>query len=343
MDIKHLRYFVGIADAGSLMKAAERLHVAQPALSVHLSNLEAELGVQLVERSSRGIRLNENGRMLYERAVAILRYHGEAIMALKQRKIAPSGTVTIGMPSSMPELIAPRLHAAMRAELPDVNLYLIDASSSALFDWLQAGKIDFALLFNLPENVGLVTTPLFIDDFCLVGQFASDEAYGTIDFERVFDYPLVVTSRTTAWRKILEDEAAKRNRSFSIQFETESFIASRAIAVAGQAYPILPWSSIMADCINGRVQVRRLVNPDMRGVLSIAHLDNQLLTVAQQAVHDVFLRIVKDIQATYQLDLVGSAPFETRKVCPNSLFAKPAFRPAGGFDRDELLPTALVP
>jgi hypothetical protein len=54
MDIRHMRYFVGVADAGSMIKASERLHVAQPSLSVHITNLEIELGVKLMQRSNRG-------------------------------------------------------------------------------------------------------------------------------------------------------------------------------------------------------------------------------------------------------------------------------------------------
>ena len=322
MDIKHLRYFVGIAEAGSLMKAAERLHVAQPALSVHLSNLEAELGVQLVERSSRGVRLNENGQLLYERAVAMLRYHTEAIMALKQRKTAPAGPVSIGMPSSLPELIAPHLHAAVHEELPEVNLYLLDASTSAIYDWLQTGKIDFAVMFNIPENVGFTLTPLFIEDYCLVGHFPGDETFGTIDFERVFDYPLVMPSQTTAWRKILEEEAARRSRSFSVSLETESFGALRAIAMAGHGYAVLPWSSVHADCIDGRLQARRIVNPDMRGLMSIACLNNKLMTAAQQAVHDLLVRTIKRISDSLHLDIPGAIDSPARKVCPSSLFAR---------------------
>lgn len=326
MDIKHLRYFVGIAEAGSLMKAAERLHVAQPALSVHLSNLEAELGVQLVERSSRGVQLNENGQLLYERAVAMLRYHTEAIMALKQRKTSPAGSVSIGLPSNLPELIAPRLHAAVREELPEVSLYLLDASTSAIYDWLQTGKIDFACLFNIPDNVGFATTPLFIEDYCLVGQFADDEQFGLVDFDKVFDYPMVCTTHTTSWRKILEEEAAKRNRSFSIRFETESFSALRAIAMAGESYAILPWSAVRNDCVQGRVQVRRIVNPDLRGLVSIACLNNKLMTAAQQAVHDIFVRTVKQISDEFQLD-VAAGILPTRKVCPSSLFTRPVNQP----------------
>ncbi len=73
MDIKTLRYFVAIVDYGSLTKAAEIVHVAQPALSQQLTALEAELGVQLLQRSSKGIALTSAGMVLYRHACEILR------------------------------------------------------------------------------------------------------------------------------------------------------------------------------------------------------------------------------------------------------------------------------
>lgn len=175
MDIKHLRYYVGIAEAGSLMRAAERLAITQPALSVHLANLEDQLGVKLVDRTSRGITLTESGAVFYERAVAVLQHHADAILSFRNRNTAPRGSVSIGLPSSLPEMIAPRLYRAMKEALPEISLYVLDASSAAIYDWLQNGKIDFAVLINFPNNVGFKLTQLFVDDYCLVGRSNGDD------------------------------------------------------------------------------------------------------------------------------------------------------------------------
>src|SRR3546814_3270606 len=107
MDLRHLRYFVGMVEAGSLVKASERLHVAQPALSVHLSNLEVEFGTQLVIRRNRGIVTTEDGALLYERAVLMLRYHQEALHAIQAPKTKPKGRVAHGGASTHPGMIIP--------------------------------------------------------------------------------------------------------------------------------------------------------------------------------------------------------------------------------------------
>src|SRR3546814_4646477 len=85
MEIRQLRYFVAMAEAGSLAKASERLNISQPALSVHLANLEAELGTTLVTRSNRGVELTEDGKLLLDRAIVLLRYHRDPERARKDQ------------------------------------------------------------------------------------------------------------------------------------------------------------------------------------------------------------------------------------------------------------------
>lgn len=318
MDIKHLRYFVAMAESGSLMKAAERLHVAQPALSVHLSNLEMELGMTLFERSNRGIALTEEGRILYERATGLIDYYNNEILAMKRGKSVPAGHVTLGLPSTMPGIFAPHLYHAMREQLPEVSLYLLDASTAALFEWLQDGKIDFAALFNIHEDAIITLSPLFMEDCWLIGRFDETEDGTDIPFHRVFDYPLTLPGRSTSWRKILDEQAEALGRTLSSAFETDSYAALRALAQSGECYSILPRSSIMQDHLEGIVKARRIVEPEMHGLLSLANLKSTELTHTQKAARDVLIATIRKVAA--QLGL-GTGKTTIPKVYPSSLFA----------------------
>jgi LysR family nitrogen assimilation transcriptional regulator len=320
MDIKHLRYFVGIAEAGSLMKAAERLSIAQPALSVHLANLEEDLGTRLVERTNRGIILTESGAAFYERAVALLQHHAESILAFKKHRFAPAGSVSVGMPSSLPALVVPQLYRAMREEYPDISLYLLDASSAAIYEWLQAGKIDFAVLTNFPENVGFQLTPLFFEDYCVVGRANGETVQPEIRFAEVFDRPLAVPSWATAWRKLIEEQAVQHGKALQAHFESESCTALRALALSGECDVMLPYSAVQADCEAGLLTTRRIIEPDLTGLYSLAHLNNKLMTPAMSAVHDL---IVREVRALHGEADIERRAMSVRKLCPSSLFAKP--------------------
>src|SRR5262245_19763197 len=101
MELRQLRYFVGVAEAGSLLKASSRLHVAQPALGQQVAALEDELGSKLFERSSRGMSLTEAGRTFLEHAKAVLANVERARAAVRETAAVPRGEVVIGFPTTI--------------------------------------------------------------------------------------------------------------------------------------------------------------------------------------------------------------------------------------------------
>ncbi len=312
MDIRQLRYFVGIADCGSLMKASERLHVAQPALSVHLSTLETQLGVTLMRRSSRGVELTAEGRELYDRATTLLRYYRETIESVKSHRSRASGTVSLGMPSSCSPLLVPELYRRVRAELPDVSLYITDASTAMLYEWLIDGRIDFAVLFSVPDDAHIDSTPLLIEEFCLVSRADGKPYAPTIDFDDIFDLPLVLSCRSTTWRKILDDVAERNGKRLQAPLETESVSVIKSVVQSGEACGLLPASSVQAERLDGRFRVQRIVKPEIRGVRSLVCLRSVQPTPAMRAVRDLLIDIVKRNGVTWDRD----GEFDPSRVTP---------------------------
>ena len=318
MELRHLRYFVAMAETGSLMKASERLHVAQPALSVHLANLEAELGVTLVTRSRRGVELTEHGEFLYTRALDMLRYHQDSISGLKARRSKPHGRVTVGLVSTLPPLLVPDLLRAVKAQLPDVTLYIVDASTSALYEWLTDGRIDMVVLFNLPEAPELEIIPVFSDHFYLCGKpGANTDTH--IEFEDLVDLPLALPSVSTTWRQALEEAAERRGVTFAPVIETESSQTLRLLASLGECHAVLPGSGVYHDVQAGRLQARRVVNPDMAGMMSVARLASKPLTGAQTQVREILVEVARKVGRDMDLTVEPPPPL-IRRTTPTLLF-----------------------
>ena len=103
MDIRQLRYFIAIVEARSFSRAAEQLHVAQPALSQHVLAMEAELGVALLYRGARGVVPTEEGLRLLDRAQAIQAQLAALHDHVRGREARPSGEVRFGMPGTVSE------------------------------------------------------------------------------------------------------------------------------------------------------------------------------------------------------------------------------------------------
>jgi LysR family hca operon transcriptional activator len=156
MELRHLRYFVAVAEEGSVRLAAERrLHTAQPSLSRQIRELEQELGVDLLVRSSRGVTLTNAGRAFLDHARSLLSQTEIAIEAARRIGRVENASVILGFLTGYEiELLTPVLRM-LQSELPAINVTIQSQSSPELADGLQSGKIDVAFLRPEPDRPGL--------------------------------------------------------------------------------------------------------------------------------------------------------------------------------------------
>jgi LysR family nitrogen assimilation transcriptional regulator len=166
MELGQLRYFVAIVDHGSLSRAALVLHVAQPALTQQLRQLEEELGAQLLHRSAHGVLSTDAGKIFYEHAQAILKQVADARSAVTQSTTRPSGSVTLGLPHSISGALA--LLTAARATYPEITLQLTEEISGNLIEQLKSGRLNLAVLFDDGQLGGFEATPLVEEDLMYI-------------------------------------------------------------------------------------------------------------------------------------------------------------------------------
>ena len=126
MELRQLRYFVAIVDHGSLSRAAQVLHMAQPALTQQLRQLEEELQAQLLHRSPQGVLSTDAGKLFYEHAQAILKQVGDARSAVNQSATRPAGSVSLALPHSISGALALPLLLASRERYPEITLQLTE-------------------------------------------------------------------------------------------------------------------------------------------------------------------------------------------------------------------------
>src|SRR3954469_11053805 len=168
MELRQLRYFVSIVDHGSLSRAALVLHVAQPALTQQLRQLEEELGAQLLHRSAQGVLSTDAGKVFYEHAQAILKQVGDARSAVTQSTTRPSGSVTLGLPHSISGALALPLLLAVRERFPEITLQLTEELSGSLAEQLKAGRINLAVLFDDGQLGGFATAALVEEELMFI-------------------------------------------------------------------------------------------------------------------------------------------------------------------------------
>jgi LysR family hca operon transcriptional activator len=161
MDLRHLRYFIAVAEEGSLTVAAEkRLHTAQPSLSRQMRDLEAELGHDLMTRTAKGIALTPAGRVFLDHARSILIQVEAAIEATKRAAIPAKQSFIIGFLTGYEFQWLAAVMEILRDELPNTEVVILSLSSPELADRLMRGKIDLAFLRHEQRAPGIIFTRL---------------------------------------------------------------------------------------------------------------------------------------------------------------------------------------
>jgi LysR family hca operon transcriptional activator len=161
MDLRHLRYFIAVAEEGSLTVAAEkRLHTAQPSLSRQMRDLELELGCDLMIRGARGIELTPAGRVFLDHARVVLVQVEAAIEATRRAAAPAKASFVLGFLTGHEFEWLPAVMGIMRDELPNTEVVIHSLSSLDLADGLMRGKIDLAFLRRQPNTPGVVYTLL---------------------------------------------------------------------------------------------------------------------------------------------------------------------------------------
>jgi LysR family transcriptional regulator, benzoate and cis,cis-muconate-responsive activator of ben and cat genes len=169
MELRHLRYFVAVAEAENVSRAALKLHVSQPALSRQIRDLEDELGFALLERSAKSVRLTDAGRAFQGEARAVLQRVEEALKTARAVATGGHGELHVGYAPSLTVRILPPALRAFQAALPNLRVLLHDLSTEEMLARLRDGVLQIAFLVR-PTPVmlrGLRFEELLRDSLCL--------------------------------------------------------------------------------------------------------------------------------------------------------------------------------
>ncbi|MEZ5786322.1 MAG: LysR family transcriptional regulator [Xanthobacteraceae bacterium] len=272
MNLRQLQYFVEVSELESVSRAADRLHVAQPALSRHMRALERELGVRLFERDGRGIILTNAGLVFRDRVRTLLRELDRAQLEIKALSRSPGGRIDFGMPFSVSQALTRVLVASVKEELPGVALRVIDGWTGFIIEWLLRGRLDLGVIYDhtLKSDV-LRTEPLATEEQFLICRPGDPlAARDRITLAEVAELPLALPSHEHGLRVTVEQFMQTVGCVPKIHTELESIVGLKQFAAAGGVYTILPRGEIQDDLVAGKVKVVPIVDPTIIRTLFVA-------------------------------------------------------------------------
>jgi LysR family nitrogen assimilation transcriptional regulator len=287
MELRQLRYFLSIVEQGSLSRAAEVLHVAQPALSLHLKRLEAEFGCTLVHRTTRGIVPTASGSRLAQRAQSLLGTMNGLVDDVRGVEAVPAGPAVIGIPTSLGTILTVPLVKLVREHFPHIRLRVVEALSGHMQQWVLSGEVDLAVIFGADPLSGLMTEFLARESLCLVGRHGCEAmlSHERIDMDRVLDLPLIMPSRPHGVREEVERAATIRRRPPNVIVELDGLDQIKALVADGLGYTILSHRFARHGEIAARLATIPIVRPSIERTISLAHASGQPLSIAARAVH----------------------------------------------------------
>lgn len=260
MELRQLKYFVGVVDAGSFTKAAEQLNVAQSALSHHVRQMEEAFGTQLLVRERTGVTATTAGTKLLDHARVILRQVKLAEEELTSKAKSPAGEVTIGIPSGAARVMVTELLALARERLPKVSLKIVEGMSGFIEEWMTAGRFNLAILYKNGERIGN-STVLAREEFCLVVPPNQPPFEDTIRLCDLHVYPLAVPMGANNVRRSVADVVARHGCTLDVRFEVDSLSSIVSMVMDGKAYSILTPSAIQREVSLDQVRTVRVVDP----------------------------------------------------------------------------------
>ena len=154
MELRHLRYFVAVAETENVSRAALKLHVSQPALSRQIRDLEDEIGFCLLERTAKSVRLTDAGRAFLDDVRALLQHADEAVKKARAVASAEPSELHVGHSTPFAEILPKILRAFQRA-MPNVHVRLHNRSYEAIFDGVRDGRLQLALIARPPKASSL--------------------------------------------------------------------------------------------------------------------------------------------------------------------------------------------
>ena len=287
IDILGVEAFIAIAELGSFQKAARRLHITQTALTRRLQNLEALLGVKLVERTTRSVALSSLGEAFLPEARRLVSELGLALLEIQETGKAQRGHVSIACVPTVGVQYLPRIIEAYAQHFPSNRIQILDHASAGVADAVLRREAEFGIQIGGARHPDLVSVPLLEDRFVLICR--DDHALAktkTLAWKRLQAHPLIFVGAGSGNRPLLEAALGARNLKLESRYEVQRSSTAVGLVAAGVAAAIVPSLAMQAGAYPN-IRTVALTDPVVSRTLVLVSRKASHLSPAAQALYDL--------------------------------------------------------
>lgn len=263
MKLSSLRYLVSFADEGSISRAAERCHVSQPTLSVALQNLEAELGVSLLERNKGHVSLTDLGHQVVAQARKTMD-EANRVKLVAQLGLNPlQGEFRLGVIHTIGPYLLPDLIRSLQRIAPEMRLYIEESMTALLADYLKHGTIDAAIIAMPFDVPGIVTQTLYDEPFQVVVPRSHPwEKRASIPTSEVRGEDVLVLKAGNCFRDQVLDACPDISHAEGAMRQGHSIEAIRCMVASGFGISVMPASALAGPYCSAMVRAIPFERPE---------------------------------------------------------------------------------
>lgn len=272
MDLKQIRAFMATYEERSVTRAAHRLNVVQPAVSMQIRRLEELHGVALFSRSSHGLSPTPFAAELYRSCCRVAAELEQVEGLLSSATGRTLGEISVGAPPSLALSVLGEIIAEFHAAAPAARVRIHEGYSAHLQDWLIGDAIDFAVMTGLGEDDRLTTAPLLRDPLALIASARAAKTLGpAIEAKALSELPLVLPTKRHTLRALIDSELDRVGLAVDPELEIDSLAIVLSLLESGEWYSVLPALSVAGGTAAQRFVAVPIVEPGLERELVIAH------------------------------------------------------------------------
>ena len=291
-NLKHLRIFVEIARRGSFRNAANALHLSEPATSQAVSQLESLLGVKLLDRTTRTVRISEAGLAFLADAERLLQGLDDAIAALREFASSGRGRVSIACLSSTVYRLLPPVLAEMKIRYPGIDVIFLDDNMRGILQKIDKAECDMAIVSEDPTIKLSLSIPLMEDTFQVVCRLDHPLARrGMAKGAELSKYEMVLLRRGSGIRDAVDRAFEAKSIQLNVVHETTQVLTLLGLVEGGLGITVLP-SMLCPDPAHGAVAVIPLQKPSIQRKLGLIFASGREPSAAARLLADVVQKTV---------------------------------------------------
>ena len=301
MELRHLKYFVAVAELGSISRAAQKLFIAQPPLSLQIKQLEEEVGTPLLIRYPRGVRLSPAGETFLAEAKDILLRADRAVRLARQTNNVAGGVVRIGYVPTAGHTILPRLIRLLRERRPECDIEVSELTTAQQVQSLRSHEIDVGLVRPPLEAGPVVAAVNLSDPFCLAiprdHPLVGDAASLDLKVAAQCVFVSVTRQRGAAYFDQTVGLCTDIGFNPNIRYESSTLYGVLELVGAGLGVALVPSSAV--TLASDRMIFRALRQPSRVGALALAQLKddpNPLVGLLTELTAQVFKALRSDLE-----------------------------------------------